>query len=167
MKSKIKLSRYTIVTAAVWAVSVVVLGGGYFLFYAPQQAELLQVNNQCDESQTALEQAQLAAQDEAREKQKQQCEDVSQLISGFSTHQDSVTELVFEIGRIANELRLSEFSSKDQKQKKPSAEVRLHEFLLVFCTQCILKKPLLVKRLEKVNSQISYIRYQMSDVKCQ
>ena len=120
MKSKIKLSRYTIVTAAVWAVSVVVLGGGYFLFYAPQQAELLQVNNQCDESQTALGQAQLAAQDEAKAKQKQQCEDVSQFISGFSTHQDSVTELVFEIGRIANELRLSEFSSKDQKQKNYS-----------------------------------------------
>ena len=120
MKSKIKLNRYTIVTAAVWAVSVVILGGGYALLYAPQQTELLQVKNQCDESQTSLEQSQLAAQDQTKAKQKQQCEEVGQLISGFSTQQDTVTELVFEIGRIANELRLSEFSSKDQKQKNYS-----------------------------------------------
>ena len=120
MKSKIKLSRYTIVTAAVWAVSVIVLGGGYLLLYAPQQATLLQLKNQCAESQTVLEQAQLAAQDQTKAKQKQQCEEVGQLISGFSTQQDAVTELVFEIGRIANELRLSEFSSKNQKQQNYS-----------------------------------------------
>lgn len=120
MKPKIKLSRYAIATAAVWAVSVIVLGGGYFLLYTPQQAKLLQVKTQGVESQTALEQAQLAALDQTKAKQKQRCEKVSQLISGFSTQQDAVTELVFEIGRIANELRLSEFSSKNQKQKNYS-----------------------------------------------
>ena len=117
MQTKIKLSRYTIVMAAIWAVSAVVLGGGYVLLYLPQQAELLQVTNQCNESQIALEQAQLAGQDQTRVKQQQQFEEVSQLISGFSTQEDSVTELVFEIGRIANELRLSEFSSEDQRQE--------------------------------------------------
>ena len=120
MKSKIKLSRYTIVTAAVWAVSVIVLGGGYFLLHAPQQATLLQLKNQCAESQSALVQAQLAAQDQTKAKQKKQCEEVGQLISGLSTQRDAVTELVFEIGRIASELRLSEFSSKNQKQKNYS-----------------------------------------------
>lgn len=120
MKSKIKLSRYTIATATVWAVSAVVLGGGYFLLHLPQKTELLQVNNQYAESQTALEQAQLAACDKTKSKQKQRSEEVSQLISSFSTQQDTVTELVFEIGRIANELRLSEFSSKNQKQKNYS-----------------------------------------------
>ena len=120
MKSKIKLSRYTVATAAIWAVSVIVLGGGYFLLHMPQQTELLQVKSQCAESQTSLEQAQLAAQDQTKTKQQQQCKEVSNLISGFSTQQDAVTELVFEIGRIANELRLSEFSSKNQKQKNYS-----------------------------------------------
>ena len=120
MKSKIKLSRYTIITAAVWAVSVIVLGGGYSLLHAPQQATLLQLKNQCAESQSALVQAQLAAQDQTKAEQKQQCEEVGQLISGLSTQQDAVTELVFEIGRIASELRLSEFSSKNQKQKNYS-----------------------------------------------
>ena len=117
MKSKIKLGRYTVITAAVWVISVVVLGGGYFLLYTPQQLEFFQVKNRCAESQTELEQAQLAAQDQTKAKQKQQREEISQLISGFSTQQDTATELVFEIGRIANELRLSEFSSKNQKQK--------------------------------------------------
>ena len=120
MKTKIKRSRYTIVTAAIWAVSVIVLGGGYTLLYMQQQANFLQVKSQCHERHIAMNKAQLAAQDEVKAKQKQQCEEVHQLISGFSTQQDSVTELVFEIGRIANELRLSEFSSKDQKQKNYS-----------------------------------------------
>jgi len=120
MKSKIKFSRHTIVTAAVWAVSVIVLGGGYFLLYAPQRADLRQLKNECAESQTALEQAQVTAQDQTKAKQKQQCEEVGQLISGFSTQQDAVTGVVFEIGRIANELRLSEFSSKNQKQQNYS-----------------------------------------------
>jgi len=120
MKSKIKLSRYIIATVAVWAVSVIVLGGIYFLLYTPQKIELLQVKSQGTESQTALKQAQLAAQDQTKAKQKQRCEEVSQLISGFSTQQDAVTELVFEIGRIANELRLSEFSSKNHKQQNSS-----------------------------------------------
>jgi len=120
MKSKIKFSRYTIVTAVIWALSALIIAGGYFLFYMPQQIEFSQVKNRCDETQAALGQAQLAAQDQAKAKQKQQCEEISQLISGFSTQQDAVTELVFEIGRIANDLRLSEFSSKNQKQKNYS-----------------------------------------------
>jgi Tfp pilus assembly protein PilO len=118
MKSKIKLSRYVIITAAIWIVSVLILGGGYALFYSPQQVSLLQLKNQCAESQTSLKLAQLAAQDTVQAKQQQQCEEVKQLIASFSTQQDSVTELVFEIGRIAtNDLRLFEFSSKSQRQK--------------------------------------------------
>lgn len=118
MKSINQFSRYTIITAAVWAVSVIVLSGGYFLFYAPQQAELIQLANQCAESQMALERAQLAAQDSSKAKQKQQYEAIGQLLSGFSTQQNTVTELVFEIGRIAtNDLRLFEFSSKNEKEK--------------------------------------------------
>ena len=120
METKIKLNRYIIVTAAVWIFSVIALGGGYLLFGASQKSELVQLKNQCAESQTVLEQAQLAAQDQTKAKQKQQCEEIGQLISGFSTQQDAVTELVFEIGRIANELRLSGFSSKNQKQQNYS-----------------------------------------------
>ena len=117
METKIKLNRYLIVTAAVWIVSVIALGGGYLLFGASQKSELVQLKTQCAESQSALEKAQMAAREKTKARQQQACEEVDQLLSSLSTQHDAVTELVFEIGRIAtNELRLIEFSSKNHKQ---------------------------------------------------
>ena len=121
METKIKLNRYLIVTAAVWIVSVIALGGGYLLFGASQKSELVQLKTQCAESQSALEKAQMAAQEKTKTRQQQECEEVDQLLSSLSAQQDAVTELVFEIGRIAtNELRLIEFSSKNHKQNSYS-----------------------------------------------
>ena len=109
-----------ITMAAVWLVSVTVLGGGYILFYLPQKVELAQITNQCTKAQTELEEAQLAAQDQVKAKQNQRQEQIHQLISSFSTEQDAVTELVFEIGRIAHELGLSDFSSKNNGKQNYS-----------------------------------------------
>ena len=121
METKIKLNRYLIVTAAVWIVSVIALGGGYLLFGAPQKSELVQLKNQFAESQSALEKAQMAAQEKTKARQQQQCEEVDHLLYSLSAQQDAVTKLVFEIGRIAtNELRLIEFSSKNHKQNSYS-----------------------------------------------
>ena len=53
METKIKLNRYLIVTAAVWIVSVIALGGGYLLFGASQKSELVQLKTQCAESHSA------------------------------------------------------------------------------------------------------------------
>ena len=53
-KSNIKLGKYAIVTLSVWAVSVVVIGGGYVLLYQPQKIELAQVRKQSSESQAEL-----------------------------------------------------------------------------------------------------------------
>jgi hypothetical protein len=107
-----KYNRYLIATAAIWLFSLLVVGGGYLMFYRPQNVELVRTTNQYEESQKAMEEAKLASQQPIKAKQKQKYEDVLQLISGFSTQQDLATELVFEIGRIANELRLIDFSSK-------------------------------------------------------
>lgn len=120
MKKNKKRDRYMIITAGVWAVSAVVLGGGYFLLHLPQKTERIQIDQQSAQTQTALEQAQLASQEQARARQMQRHEDVQQLISGFSVPQDAVTELVFEIGRIANELNLLEFSSKRNNKQNHS-----------------------------------------------
>ncbi|MFZ9010442.1 MAG: GspMb/PilO family protein [Anaerohalosphaeraceae bacterium] len=121
METKIKLNRYLIITAAVWIVSVIALGAGYLLFGAPQKSELVQLKNQCAESHSDLEKAQMAAQEKTKARQQQECQDVEQLLSSLSAQHDAVTELVFEIGRIAtNELRLIEFSSKNHKQNSYS-----------------------------------------------
>lgn len=121
MKSKIKLNRYTIITASIWAVAAIVLGGGSFLLYLPQKIELARISTQYTESQSALERATTAALDQTKSQQQQQAEEVNQRLSDFSTQPNAVTELVFEIGGIAtNDLKLSEFSSKNQQQKKHS-----------------------------------------------
>jgi len=119
-KSNIKLGKYAIVTLAVWAVCVVGIGGGFVLFFQPQKIERTQVQKQFSESQAELEKAQLAAQDQAKEKMKRRCEETSRLISEFSTKPDKMTELVFQVGQIANDLRLTEFSSKNEKRKDQS-----------------------------------------------
>jgi hypothetical protein len=116
-KSNIKLGKYAIMVLSAWAVSAAMIGGGYVLFYQPQKGELTQVQKQFSESQTELEKAQLAAQDQTKEKMKQRCEETSRLISEFSTKPDKMTELVFQVGQIANDLRLAEFSSKNEKRK--------------------------------------------------
>jgi Tfp pilus assembly protein PilO len=118
MKPPMKLNRYQIIVAAVWVSVGILLGTGYFLFYEPQQSELQQSTSQCNESQASLAQAQLAIGETTRIKQQQRCEEVDALLSALSIPQDAVTELVFEIGRIAtNDLRLFEFSSKNHQQK--------------------------------------------------
>ncbi|MEN8126846.1 MAG: GspMb/PilO family protein [Planctomycetota bacterium] len=118
MKLQIKkLSHYMIAVIAAWAVFAVVVGGGYFMLYVPQKTELIQLQNQCAESQRGLNKAQLAAQEQTKEKMRLRREETDRLIAGFSTEHDRATELIFEVGQIANDLRLAEFSSKRRKQK--------------------------------------------------
>jgi len=120
MNSKTKISKYAIVTLAVWGASVVVSGMGYFLFCSPQKIELARLQNQYSESQEELELAQLAGLDQTKAKMTLRSEEVDRLISDFSTGPDKMTELVFQVGQIANELHLSEFSSKNEKKKDQS-----------------------------------------------
>lgn len=121
MGSKIKLSKYLTALIAIWGISLLFVGIGYFLFYVPQKMELTQLQNQYSESQEKLAHARLAGQDQTKEKMKLRCEESERLISGFSTDHDRMTELVFKIGQIANNLRLAEFSSKNENKKDQSS----------------------------------------------
>lgn len=120
MKIKVKLSRYATAGIAVWGFCLVLLGIGYGLFYAPQHADLTELKNQFQQNETQLEKAQLAASVEVREKIQLECEEKSRLIGCFSTEHNAQTELVFEIGQIASELHLSDFSSKHENQQAQS-----------------------------------------------
>jgi hypothetical protein len=119
-KAKIKLSRYALAVIAVWAFCAVLATAVYFLFYLPQQVEQGQMKQQFSESSEQLEKARLAALDQTREQMKQRYEQTCRTIAGFSTAPDSVTGLVFQIGQIANDLHLTEFSSKNQKNQSAS-----------------------------------------------
>src|SRR5512136_1998339 len=119
-KSKNKLSKYAVAVIAVWGVCTVFSGAGYYLFYRPLQAELIQTQQQFTESSRQLENARLAALEQTKEQMKERYRQASQSIAGFSTASDSATGLVFQIGQIANDLNLTEFSSKNQKTQYAS-----------------------------------------------
>jgi Tfp pilus assembly protein PilO len=120
MKTKIKFTKYMIITTAVWGICAVFIGLGYVVYYQPRKAELAQLEIRFSESQSQLEQARVAAQDESKEKLQQRWEQSHRLINSFLAQEETVTGVVFEIGQIANELRLAEFSSKNQSQASHS-----------------------------------------------
>ena len=117
MNMKIKLSRYSTALVITWAICLILFGIGYALFYTPQKVMLGRLQNQCRESQTQLDQGRLAAKDESREKLKAQCNEKQHLVTGFSTETNAESELVFQVGQIATELNLGEFSSKHLEPK--------------------------------------------------
>ncbi|MCI0498840.1 MAG: hypothetical protein L0Y36_04040 [Planctomycetales bacterium] len=119
-KQKIRLSRYALAAIAVWGVCTVLWVAGYYLFYLPQQTEQIRIQQQFSESAEQLENARLAALRKTKEQMQQRYEQTSRTIADFSTASDSVTGLVFQIGQIANDLRLTEFSSKNQKNQYAS-----------------------------------------------
>jgi len=120
MTMKTKLSRYTAALGAVWTACLILLAAGYILFYAPQKANLIGLQTQYRQSCIELDEAKLAASAETRESMQARYEQQNQLIADFSTDADAETELVFQVGQIASQLQLGEFSSKHLKQKSHS-----------------------------------------------
>ncbi len=117
MKKKfdIRKNKYLMSLAGTWAGCILVIAAGYYMLHVPKKEVLAQVRRQYTESKEQLEIAQMATEPAICEKVKKQCEEATQSISRFSVHQDNVTSVVFEIGKIANELGLSQFSSKNQR----------------------------------------------------
>jgi len=121
MKLKNKPSRYIKILSVIWLLSAVLAGIGYFLLYLPLQLQIAQINNKINISNTALHEAQLAAQKKTQLQQKKQYNAAQNLIKKFSVPSDTVTGMVFGIGRIASDLSLIEFSSKNQTDQESSA----------------------------------------------
>ena len=117
MKKKfdIKKNKYLMSLAGTWAGCILFIGAGYGLLHLPKKEVLAQVQRQYTESKEQLETAQMATDPAICQKSKQRCEETTQSIGRYSVPQENVMGVVFEIGKIANELALSEFSSKNQK----------------------------------------------------
>lgn len=120
MKKKLKMTKYTVWLAIVWCACFLLIGAGYLLFQVPKQASLAQIERQYNESREARELAEMAAKDTVLQKARQRLEEMQQTISALSLPEDNVTGFVFEIGKIAGELKLSDFSSKNMKNQTVS-----------------------------------------------
>lgn len=116
MKIKVKANKYMIAVVTVWGISIGLLFVGYFALMQPQSLKLQQLRIQYQDSQQQSDHAQMAAMTESLNRLLDKREQSKNLIETFSIRQDDVTGLVFEIGQIANELALSDFSSKTQNQ---------------------------------------------------
>ena len=111
-KKKIKLKPYSIAMLLVWAVSLVLLAVGYFGFYSPLEIELTKVQRDLSESNDMLVLARKAAKDGTLELLYQKSDQARQRIEDYSIAKEGVTGLVLDIGRIANQLELVDYSSE-------------------------------------------------------
>ena len=155
MKTKvdIKHNKYKIYLTGTWVGCILLIGAGYFVFHLPKKGQLVQVQRQYTESQDQLTIANKATQDDIRQQAEQCFEDTANMINKYSVPQDNITGVVFEIGKIANELGLSEFSSKNQKAQNLStlgdSKVVSEAWLEVEFESSFLKFAQFVNRLEQ------------------
>lgn len=119
-KRDIKISKYTTFLVGTWVGCLLLLGAGYLFFHLPQKEIMGQVRRQFTESNERREIAEMASQDGVRQKIQQRYEEVDHKINCFSVSKDNMTSLVFEIGKMAGELGLSEFSSKNLNSRNVS-----------------------------------------------
>lgn len=152
-KQKIKLTVYQITLMGTWAVSILLLGAGYFMLYEPRTQLLVRTENKLSESNETLALAKMADREDSQRKQAERLENTQQTIDRFSISQENITALVFEIGEIANELRISEFSSKirdySQMQKAGNAGCLQESWLSIECTASFEQLMQFINRLEK------------------
>jgi hypothetical protein len=153
IKFDIKNNLYRISLIAVWGGVFFVLVICYFTFHLPKKEMLTQVQRQYTESNDQLLIANKAKRQDVREEMEQRFEKIQQTVRHFSVPQDNMTGLVFEIGKIANELGLSQFSSKnDNSHDIPtigeSSEIK-EAWLQVEFNASFLKFAQFVNRLER------------------
>lgn len=113
-KDDVKKSRFGLVVAAVWSLSLVVIAAGFFLFHRPRKEALQSLERQYNESNDLVFIARKAARQDVQDQLQEKLQAAEQAVRQFSVPSESTNGLVFEIGKIANELELTEFSSKNQ-----------------------------------------------------
>jgi len=120
MKINMKHNKYKICLIGTWIGCALLMGAGYLIFQMPKKGQLIQVQRQYNESRDQLTIADRATDNEVLQKAKQSFEDTAEKINNYSIPRDNITGIVFEIGKIAGDLGLSGFSSKNQKNQNLS-----------------------------------------------
>jgi Tfp pilus assembly protein PilO len=136
MNKKIKwtLTGYQKMAFSIWGVAGVLLAVGYFAFYLPQHQSLSQLHQKYEDSGEQAALAKKAACEQTRLQLEQQTEQVAGQLNAFTVPSDQVNRLVFEIGRIAGQLNLGAFASKNLDVQsaagKPNSKSMLSEVWL-------------------------------------
>lgn len=157
-KIDLKNNKCLLSLIVVWTISVALLTICYFVFHLPKSQALGKVLRQYQESREQRLLAEKAAQQDVRERLERRFTETEQIVRHFSVPQENMTGLVFEIGKIANELGLAEFSSKNQNMKNLSTLQENPEVteaaLKVEFRSSFLKFAQFVNRLERQNPAV-------------
>ncbi len=113
-KLDLKKNWYWLSVMGAWGLGFLIVVVCYYTLHLPQKEMLLQVRRQADESRDMLVIAQRATRQDMRQEAQQQLLETEEAVNHFSVPRLHTTALVFEIGKIANDLELSEFASKNQ-----------------------------------------------------
>ncbi|MCE5185498.1 MAG: hypothetical protein LLF76_05175 [Planctomycetaceae bacterium] len=106
------LTRYQKILAGEWIAAGALLCAGTVCFYLPQHETLRQMQAQYKETAQQADLAQKAASEKTRLELEQQNQKVTSQLGVFTIPDEQVSSLVFEVGRMAGQLNLAEFSSK-------------------------------------------------------
>jgi hypothetical protein len=111
-KTGTTLTLYQKTAIGVWGAGVVLFGAVFLLCYLPQHELTAQVQYRFQESSREAAIAKQAASAEANELIEQQARQALEKLGAFTVSSDRVSSLVFEIGRMADSLKLQGYSSK-------------------------------------------------------
>ena len=119
-KIDIKKYKYPIALGAFWLCGFLAVAICYLVLHVPVKQELARLEREINESRDILVIANRATQPDMQQEARQRLKQTQATLRQFSVPRRKVTGLVFEIGKIANELEISEFASSNRTNREIS-----------------------------------------------
>ncbi|MHC4230135.1 MAG: hypothetical protein ACYSW0_22085 [Planctomycetota bacterium] len=111
--------KYLTITAIAWAVCLVLFVAAYLILLTPQTNHKKSLDRTLVEKEQLYEFAQLAAQGQTQIRLNEQIERLRERVKDFVVDAEDAVNLTFDIGRIANEKKVTSFSV--EPKEKPAA----------------------------------------------
>jgi len=111
--------KYLMITAIAWAVCLVLFVAAYLILLRPQTNHKKSLDRTLAEKEQLYEFAQLAAQEQTQIRLNEQIERLRERVKDFVVDAEDAVNLTFDIGRIANEKKVTSFSV--EPKDKPAA----------------------------------------------
>ncbi len=111
--------KYLMITAIAWAVCLVLFVAAYLILLRPQTNHKKSLDRTLAEKEQLYEFAQLAAQEQTQIRLNEQIERLRERVKDFVVDAEDAVNLTFDIGRIANEKKVTSFSV--EPKEKPAA----------------------------------------------